>query len=154
MDYTDILEYCQAIALANKLEPDDAAIYRKFCRAYSKKFSTPLPEVLKLDAEHVMLTMFEDELEGVDLENVEKVESLLDILYGMADPEYEGKKKEELDDFMEDAMEEERERLAEKKTVVQHLSKKKKTPEKEKPKELPKAGGINLQYLEESENEG
>lgn len=142
----ELIDACQAMALAHKFEPDELSVYRSYCRKYSKSFHTPLHLVLKMDPEHVILNVYEDKLSEVDVE--ENAESLLDMIYSLADPEYEKQQKEEIDRFAEMAEEEERQRIAKGKPIHPAL----KEEAELFPKSLPKSGGINLSYLEDNDD--
>lgn len=148
INFKDLLDACQALALSAKLEPNEEAVWRSICRSYSKKFNTPLHVVLTLDPEHVILNHYEEQLEDIDAE--EQAEQLLDIIYGLEDPEYEQQKREELDSFIKEAEEQEKERIKAGRPI--HKALKDELPKFDKPKELPKSGGINLSYLESEEN--
>lgn len=147
----EIIEYCQALAFESKLAPDTEAMWRSYCRSYSKKFNTPLPEVMRLDPVHVILSYYEDQIEPVDLD--EKLADILDAVYCLENPEYEAKKRAEFDRFAEEAEEEERERLKAGRPIHPAL-KSQLTPSKQKtaPEPLPKSGMVNLSYLEQEEN--
>lgn len=149
IDLKDLLEFCQAQALANKLYPDDEALWRSICRDYSKTFSTPYHEVLDMPPELVMLAYYESQYDDVDVE--ENVDKMLDIIYGLEDPEYSKQKKAEIDTFIEQAEEEERARLKAKKPI--HPAMKAEStliPETSGPSQ----GSIDLSYLEKEDNEG
>lgn len=156
MELSEMIEWCNAKALESKLLPDEDSFYRSLCRKYSKRFHTALPSVEALDPMHVILAVYEDQMEDIDLEDVEALNKLMDIIMTKIDPEYEGQKAAELDEFMEAAQEEEEQRLEDNTPLLKALSKKKpKTAPRatQAPKELPKQGGLNLSYLADSENE-
>ena len=146
MEFQDFTDYCQAAALAYKLVPDSTSYWRKVCREYSRKFNTPLHEVYLLDPEMVLTTYYEDQLDSVDLD--ERTEDLLDAVYGMLDPEYEKQKRIELDNFIEQAKLEEKERIAKGKPI--HPGMKNETTLQSIPDQpaKPKQGMIDLSYLE------
>jgi hypothetical protein len=112
MDFDEILDAASAEAIATQLEPTAASTWRKICRTYSKKFNTPLPQVLALNPEEVALQVFEDNLDERDDED-NLIEHLLDLIYTMSDPEYAEKKSVELEQFIQETREEEAERLKE-----------------------------------------
>lgn len=155
MEFKDILEFCKAQAICNTIEPTELSVWRSICRSYSKKFHTPLHVVLAMDPEAVMIAEFEDQLEDFDKDK--DLEAILDQIYTLEDPEYEGQKRQDLDDFIDHAEHEEQERIKAGKPI--HKSMKNETslktlPEKsvDKPKKLPASGGINLSYLEKEES--
>jgi hypothetical protein len=152
---TDVTEFCQALAIANKFSPDEEAVWRSVCRKYSSKFSTPLHEVLEMDPEYVFTHYYEDQLEDLDAE--EHIDKLLDIIYGLEDPEYEKTKKEEFDTFLEQAEAEEQERVKLGKPIHPALrgeTSLKNTVKKQEDvvPESPKQGFIDLSYLEKEES--
>lgn len=161
MEFKDLLDYCQAQAIANTLENTELSVWRSLCRSYSKKFATPLHLCLDgtIPMEEILLAVFEDQLDDFDEEK--DLENMLDTIYSMEDPTYEKQKKHELAEFIEKAEKEEEERLAAGRPIHRALkgeageasiSSEETLPKKEKPKELPKSGGINLSYLENEEN--
>jgi hypothetical protein len=159
MDFKELTEYCQALALASKLSPDEAAVWRYMCRTYSRKFSTPLAQVIEMDPEHVILNVYEDQMDELDTE--ENLEKFLDIVYGLEDPEYEAQKRSELDEFISKAEAEEQERVKKKKPIHPALRfesevSTKNTSENEEvlPPNTPQGGSINLSYLAKEETEG
>ena len=101
MEFKELTDYCQLLAVLTKLEPNAESVWRSICRSYSTKFNTPLHLCLdgQIDPETILLNLYEDELEGKDPEEI--IESLLDLVYRIEDPEYEQSKEEELQDFME-----------------------------------------------------
>lgn len=158
IEFKDLADYCQALALANKLHPTDEAIYRSFCRQYSRSFHTPLHQVLDLDPIVVMTAIYEDQLEEISLDD--NMEQIMDLIYQLEDPEYAQQKRDELKQFIKDSEEEEEERIEMGKPIHRALadenevSLKKDTSEVPPTpnKKLPQGGGINLSYLEREEN--
>lgn len=156
MDFSDLLDYTQAQAIVNTLENTELAVWRRKCRTYSQKFSTSLHLCLNgtIPAEEILLAVFEDQLESFEEEK--DLDNLLDTIYSMEDPDYERQKKEDLEEFIEKAEKEEDERLAAGRPIHKGLKGEATIPTQEipgeqKPKELPKSGGINLSYLEREE---
>lgn len=156
MDFKELLETAQADAILGKLSPDELTVWRSICRSYSKKFSTPLHLCLDgtIPAEDILLAEYEDQLEKLDLD--EGLEGLLDKIYTLLDPEYEGEKKVELDDFIAKAEKEEEERIRKGKPI--HRSMKNESTLKTLPENAevmenkPTGGSIDLSYLEKEEN--
>lgn len=144
----DIVDFCRVESVASKLNPTEEARWRKFCRDYSKKFFTPLHEVYNMDPEFVILQVLEEQLDDVD--PVEHLETLMNVVYGVEDPNFEATQEKDLQEFIKDAEEEEESRVAEGRAIYQ--PKKKKSEEKPK-KELPKQGYLNLSYLEKQDQE-
>lgn len=158
MYFKELLDYCQAQAITNVLENTELSVFRSICRQYSAKFNTPLHLCLDgtIPLEDIMLAVFEDQLDSFDEEK--DLENILDIIYGMEDPEYAKQKKEELEEFIEKAEMEEHERVASGKPIHRAMKDETSIPsektvlKKTAPKELPKSGGINLSYLEREES--
>lgn len=157
MEFKDLLDYCQAQAIANTLENTELSVWRNLCRNYSTRFSTPLHLCLDgtIPMEDIMLAVFEDQLDNFEEEK--DLENILDTIYAMEDPEYEKQKRDELEDFIIKAEKEEEDRLAAGKPIHRALRGEASLPTEEtlpekKPLELPKSGGINLSYLEKEEN--
>lgn len=142
---SEIIEFCQVESVANKLSPNYASRWRSICRSYSKLFSTPYHEVLKMDAEFVILAVFEEELDEIN--PIDKVHELMDRVFAIEDPDYQASQERDLQDFIKDAEEEEEARIKQGKPV--YVPPKKKS--KEKSKELPKEGFIDLSYLEKED---
>ena len=100
MDFKELTDYCQSLAILTKLEPNAESVWRSICRSYSIKFSTPLHLCLEgqVDPETILLNLYEEELEAKDAEEI--IESLLDLIYRIEDPEYEKAKEDDLQDFI------------------------------------------------------
>lgn len=158
MEFKDLADFCQAQAIANKLHPTDEAVFRQFCREYSVIFHTPYHEVLQFDPDFVILAVYEHQLDNYDVET--GIEKLLDTIYGLEDPEYAQQKRDELEEFIREAEEEEELRLEEGRPIHKALKDENEVSLKNTPKNtplpqnknLPQGGGINLSYLEKEEN--
>ena len=92
IDFKDLLDTCQAEAIANKLSPTESSIWRSLARSYSKLFSTPLHLVLNMDSEHVILNVYEYQLKDLDEDKIENLEHLMETIYTIEDPDYDAKK--------------------------------------------------------------
>lgn len=155
LTFEELLMYCQAEALAAKVNPDEESIYRSICRGYSKKFNTPLHVVMEMDPEHVIRTHYEDQLDEVDLKD--NIEEITDVIFGLADPDYEKKKEAELDEFAAQAEREEEERIKSGRPIHKSLaiqpSLKNSLSEQKPilPENAPTEGHIDLSYLEKEE---
>lgn len=148
----EILEYCQVEALANRFSPTDISVWRSMCRSYSMKFNTPLHLVLEMDVEHVVLNLYENQAEDLDIEDYQKLEHIMDVVRGIEDPNYEATKKAEQEEFDRLAELEEEERIKSGKAVHKSLQKdldQKNTFEKSIPEDQkrPTGGMIDLSYL-------
>lgn len=163
IDFKDLLEYCQAEAIASRVSPTEDSVWRNLCRQYSKKFHTPLSLVLEMDPEHVILNVYEDQAEEMELEDYQKLEHVLDIIKGIEDPNYEAAKAAEQDEFDRQAELEEEERIKSGKAVHPALQRKlneklaadkAKAEGKEPEPEKPKQGFIDLSYLSKGDSEG
>lgn len=153
IEFKDLVEYCQAEAIASRMTPTEDSVYRAICREYSEMFHTPLPQVLELDPEHVILNVYEKQAESMDIEDYQKLERILDTLRSIEDPNYEATKNKEQEEFDRQAELEEEERIKAGRPVYQAkkktLPKNDETPEKK----LPTGGSINLEYLSKADRE-
>ena len=153
IDFSEIIELCQAEALSDKFDPTQISIWENICRTYSKKFFTPLHEVLKMDVEFVLRQIYADQMDEANFE--EHLDDLVDLLNHLEDPDYDSDAEKDLQKFIKEAEEEEKERIANRLPLKSIF---KKGHELKKPKiilaeELPKSGGINLAHLVDDENE-
>jgi len=158
LDFKELLEFCQVEAIANRVKPTEDSVWRALCRTYSKKFHTPLHLVLEMDPEHVVLNVYEEQTEDMDLDDYQKLEHVMDILRGIEDPNYEAAKAREQEEFDRQAEEEEAARVAAGKAVHPSLQRKldqKKALEKgeEPPPQKPTGGMVNLDYLSKVDQE-
>lgn len=158
MDFQDIIDYCQAEALAEKLGPTNNGVYRHFCRTYCKMFYTPLHIVYGLPVAEVVLSVFENQVEEMNPDD--NMESIMDMIYTIEDPDYAKEKQDDLKRFIRDAEEEEeeRQRLGKPihKAMAGEVSIKNSIPA-EAPlpnKKMPTGGSINLSYLDKEESGG
>jgi hypothetical protein len=145
---SDVIDLCRAEALAGKLYPSDESDYRWFCREYSKTFHTPLHEVLKMDAEHVMLCVFEEGLDSKRLRKKEDADFIIEELRRLEDPDYDSNKAAEFEEFAEGIEEWDDARQAQ---GLPPPTNKKGAPKEEPKKDLPKSGFLNLDYLAKEE---
>lgn len=157
MDFKELLDYCKAQAILNTLEGSELSVWRNICRSYSRKFATPLHMCLNGDIpmEDILLAEFEDQLSDFDEEK--DLDSVLDKIYALEDPEYEKEKANELEEFIDKAEAEEEERLKKGKPI--HSSMKNEPSLKTLPENAPKLeenkptrGGVDLSYMESEEN--
>jgi hypothetical protein len=105
-----------------------------------------------MSPEFVLSTLFEDQMEAVDIE--EDLEELMDMIYTIEDPNYDSAKELEIREFVRRANEAERLRLKEGKPVPTPI---KKTILTELPRQdpnLPTEGFVNLAYLSKQDSEG
>lgn len=152
LDFKDLMDFCQAEALSNAIEPSLEFIWRHFCRDYSIKFSTPLHEVLKMDAVHVLTNVYEQQLSDDHRSLEERLPGYMDRIYALEDPDYADKQSEELKEFIEDAIVEEEERIKTGRPIHKALKNETSLSNLEPVKPtLPASGGIDLSYLEREE---
>jgi hypothetical protein len=142
-NFKDLLDYCQAKAISNKLEINEESFWNHICRQYSKKFHTPLKEVYNLDPEHVVLTYYEEQLQEIDVKD--NIEQILDIIYSLEDADYDQSKEKEIQEFIKQVESKEKN----KQTKINKPSKKT-LPKQEnlEQKNNPQGGYLNLGYLE------
>lgn len=155
MRFKEMTDYCQVLAIANKLEPTEESVWRRICRYYARNFNESLSDCLsgKVDAEQILLNVYEDELLNFDHEA--RLEDLMDLVYSIEDPDYERVKSEDLEEFIEDAEAQEEERIKAGKPIHKAMKNDNILNETSLPSEppMPTSGGINLSYLEQHENE-
>ena len=150
----EIIELARVEAIAYKLHPTAASIWRNFCRDYSKVFHTSLTEVLEMSPEFVISQVLEERLD--DANAVGRLEELMERIYLAEDPNYESHKEKDLQSWIKDVEEEENDRL---KTGAPVWKKKPTYPPKkeekkeETAKELPKEGFVNFDYLNKADKE-
>lgn len=150
--FQDVIDLARSIALASKVSPTEESVWRSMCRSYSTKFATPLHLVMELDPEFVLIHHYESQFDELDdLEEI--IESFLDVVYGLEDPEYEKAKKDNDDEFAEEVEQQELLRVAKVKAKAEALKKTASEEPKAPDSNLPQSGGINLSYLASEESE-
>jgi hypothetical protein len=151
MDFRDLLELGNAEAIANTISSTEVAVWRRICRRYSEKFSTPLHLCLDgtIPAEDVILAYFESELEGYSEDD--HIEQILDQIYSLEDPNYQAQKDQSINDDIKKYEREEADRIAAGRPI--HKAMKEEAPlAQTKQEEIKqKSGGINLAYLAKEE---
>lgn len=157
LEFKDLLDYCQAEAISGKFSPTEDSVYRSLCRTYSKKFHTPLHTVLALPVTDVVLAVYEEQLEDLDMDKFENLEQVHETILAILDPNYEAHKETKLEQDIAAYEREEEERIAAGRLVHPSLARKateKTLPENGTPdgKNLPTGGHINMSYLEDEEN--
>jgi hypothetical protein len=149
----EIIEVARVEAIAFKLHPTAASMWRNFCRDYSKLFSTPLHEVFEMSPEFVISQVLEERLDEVNA--VDHLEDLMERIYIAEDPNYESEKERDLQDWITDIEEEEIQRKKADKPINLKKVSYKNLPKKESvveaPKNLPKEGFVNFDYLNKDE---
>lgn len=118
----DLIDVCRIESISTKIQPTMASLYRGFCREYSKVFHTPLHLVFNLDPELVLTNLFEDKIADSPLDK--NVDMWLKTIKLVEDPNYEEVMEKDLDNFVERALEEEKERLKSGTSVVAAHAKK------------------------------
>ena len=144
MEFLELIQYCKAQALRDVLAPTEETIYKSLCRAYSQKFHVPLPEVFKMDPEHVLLTEFTSQLEDVNIEK--NIDRILEQIYTLENPNYAEKKEDDLKTFIAQAEKEEKERIKK----LKKASKKKMEALEKKPT----GGSVDFSGLKDDEKPG
>lgn len=144
MEFLELIQYCKAQALRDVLAPTEETIYKSICRAYSQKFHVALPEVFKMDPEHVLLTEFTSQLEEVNLEK--HIERILEQIYTLENPDYAKTKEDDLQAFIAQAEKDEKERI---KNLKKASKKKMQALEKK-----PAGGSVDFSGLKDEEKPG
>lgn len=104
-----LLVYCKIKAIQNALTPSEESVFDSFCRAYSKRFFTPLHIVRQLDPEFVIQSVFDDNYEEVDV--FDEIEGILEDIYKIESPGYEKQQKVDMDAFIKNMEQREKRRL-------------------------------------------
>lgn len=150
IDFKEFLETLQAEAILNKLNPTEETIWYSIARSYSQKFSTPLKEVLEMDPAHVISQHYGAQLDDVDAE--ENAEKLLELVNTIKNPNYEKEKNGDLEDFVKQAEEEEKQRIK-KGAPVPTTTKKSLLDNNVKDQEKQPTGGrLDLSHLQDDEH--
>lgn len=149
--FNELLEYCKAVALKNLLVPTEDSVWKSICRAYSKTFFVPLPEVLNLDPEHVILMVLEDRYEHVDV--VQHIESLLEQIYILEDPAYRKQQSEDMDAFAKVAEQLEQKRIN-KNNNIDAANKKTLSGNADQEPEKPTGGSVDFSGVNDGEKPG
>lgn len=153
IDLRELIETCKAEAIASRFYPTESDHWHWFCREYSKLFHTPLFHVMtELSPEHVILSVFEEQLENRSLQKREDVEYLVEQIRRLEDPNYDANQEKEIQDLIASAEAFEEVRVKEGRPIPGIGKQIPQTLEPEK--ELPKQGYVNLAYLEKEDSEG
>lgn len=154
VDLKLIADTAQIEAISEKLRPTNDGMWRSICRAYSVKYSTPLHEVLNMDAEFIFLHHYESELENIEIED--NFESLQRMIRMIEDPDYVQEEEEELNDFIAMAEEQEEKRLKDGKPIHPGIAKALRDNDVNLPTpkfEAPKQGFVDFSKLNKLEEE-
>lgn len=154
VDFKDLLDYCQAEAIANKLAPTEDSVYREMCRTYSKTFHTPLHLVMEMPAEHVILSVYEEQISEMDSSKLDNLERMLDIVMGIENPDYDKEREDKLAQDIERYEREEEERVASGRAIHPSLKnkypvKKKEEPAEPAPETKSTSGSVDFSSLDE-----
>lgn len=156
--FYDLVETIKLESIASKLKPTALSDWYWFCRQYSQKFYTPLHQVMEMSPEVVVRAVFDSQLD--DLKVDENIDSIMDMVYQIEDPEYDSKKEKDLEDFIAQAEAEEEERVLEGRPVYSGPSNESSLPGISVPKKqksvdenLPTGGSIDLSYLADQDRE-
>jgi hypothetical protein len=156
--FYELAEYCKAEAIAAKLTGGEVSDWRYFCREYSKTFFTPLHVVMTLSPEHVILSVFEDQLGKRNVNVPEDLEAITEEIARLQDPDYDSTKEKAIDLYVAGLEEWERQRVAKGLPIPKPLHKRKKVQEEpalaqeqELPPDLPKQGFVDLSRFNQDE---
>src|ERR1035437_4224600 len=150
----EIIELARVEAIAFKLHPTPASMWRNLCREYSKKFHTELNEVLEMSPEFVIGQVMEERLDDVNVSDPDRLEELMERIYLAEDPNYESHKEKDLQSWIGDIEAEENQRIKAGKPIDMKKASYKKAKQEAKPeipKDLPKDGFVNFDYLNKNE---
>lgn len=146
--FSELLEYCKATAIKNTLLPSDETLYKSICRAYSKTFHVPLPQVFKMDVEEVIQTIMDDKYESMDV--IENIEVLLDQIYTLEDPSYKKQQTDDFEAFASAADEREQKRINKNNGIEKSLVESKNN----EPENKPTGGSVDFSNIREEEKPG
>lgn len=154
MDFYSVIELEHIKAIQAALEPTLDSIWRLKCRAYSQKFFTPLHVVMyELDPVMVLQALYEDQYHPSSIG--EEMDSLLERLYTIRDPNYQAMSNEDIEDFVDAVLNKEIARLAKTKKVpetkITSQKAKTETPETITLPGKPKSGGMKFNDLAATE---
>ena len=138
-----LAEYAETKALLAKFKPDEISLWNQIERRYSKTFATPLHTVRDIDPVFVLTSLFAEQYDDLKASNEDDLNMLVQRLNSLQDPNYDANAEKEEEEYNRQAEKEEEERQA--------RIKAKKNGEVKPHKELPKSGGINLEYLSANE---
>jgi hypothetical protein len=94
----ELLVYCKLMAIQNALVPTEESVFNSFCRAYCKRFYTPLHLVHQMDPEIVIQSVLDDNYEEVDTS--EEIEGILEDIYVIENPQYRKQQMKQMDSFI------------------------------------------------------
>jgi hypothetical protein len=152
MSFRTLIDTAQCLALADKLHPTEEAVWERYCREFSTRFSTPLMEVRSMDPLFVLTQVNGDNLSDFNPE--ENMESLMEMIGSLSDPEYDLKKERAIREENRQIEERERLRLERGEAIHPSMEKDKRVITKEQPpKELPKSGGLNMSAINRLNNQ-
>src|ERR1017187_307806 len=145
----EIIELARVEAIAFKLRPTPASLWRNLCREYSKKFHTKLDEVLEMSPEFVISHVMEERFTDVNVD--ENLEELMEPIYMAEDPNYESNKEKDVQSWIGGIQAEENQRQKAGKPInmkkASYKNKAKQEVVPEVPKDLPKEGFVNFSYI-------
>ena len=144
MNLFELSDLAELRAIDSKLNRTEDSIWRYYERQYSEKFHTPLHQVSELEPLFILQALFESQFDSLSLSEDGELNSLLDRLYSIQDPNYDAEAEKAELEFNKKAEEEEEERLA--KLAAKKKKKQKNASEKKSPIDK-KNGGIDLSYL-------
>lgn len=148
MNIFELSDLAELRAIEAKLNPTEDAIWRNLERQYSVKFSTPLHQVSELDPLFILQALFESRFDPLSTSEDGDLNSLLNRLYTIQDPDYDSQAEKEEEEYNRQAEKEEEERLARiaAKKKAKKIASEKKTSDKPSPVD-PVKGGVDLSYL-------
>ncbi|HXN74948.1 MAG TPA: hypothetical protein VN855_00465 [Candidatus Acidoferrum sp.] len=105
----ELIQYCRIKAIDGVLNPTEETYWKSITRAYSKRFSVPLGEVRKMDPGAVILEVYQDDYDEIDV--FEHLEDFLEQIYAADDPNYSKQKEEDMEVFIKAAEKRETNRI-------------------------------------------
>lgn len=152
MSFRDLIDTSAALALSEKLFLTEEAVWERYCREFSIKFSTPLMQVRELDPLFVMTQVNCENLAAFEPE--ENMDQLWEMLGQLKDKDYDHKKEMAIREEMRQIEEREKQRLENGEAIHKSLEKDKRIIAKDPiPKDMPKNGGINMGLINKLNNQ-
>lgn len=152
----DLIDLCRAQSIANALYGGEDATWRYICREYSRTFHTPLHIVKQLEPEEVILEFFSNQMDDVKADD--QLDSLLDQIYTLEDPNYAKEVRDELRNFMKQAEAEEEARVKSGKAIHPAIKREDEVslkapestpdPEPSQLQDRPSGGSVDLSYFQ------
>lgn len=148
MNFRDLIDLAKIQAIRDALCPTEDSVFKGLCRAYSQRFHVALPQVYLLDPEHVMREEFAAQLDDVNIED--NMDSILEQIRKLEDPNYEANEEKNLLEWIEDIEMDEEERIDKGLSVYKfhHPKEEKLEGDDEEAEKTPTGGSMSFSNLD------